>query len=87
MPPKLPALLYAADVLRQLRKHKLLAPESACTEAIHARTEGLDELTAGQILFILAGACEQSGIDPETALRTYASKVESDILKLNPVTD
>jgi hypothetical protein len=36
--------------------------------------ESLDENLAGQALFELVASCRKKGIDPESALRRFASK-------------
>jgi MazG family protein len=75
LPPQLPALLYAHDVFKQVKKHGLDAGAAYDTAAVERLADGLDESTAGRRLFELAAACRLAGIDPESALRREASRV------------
>ncbi len=80
LPPALPALLFAYDVFKQIKKKALPVGESVDMEAIEAMAEELDEEAAGHILFEIAAACRLKGIDPESAVRKFARRVmaESD---------
>jgi len=74
LPPRLPATLYAADVLKRMRRagwSSLLAEVggSALAGAVD------DEASAGAALFAAVAACRERGIDPEGALRRYADRV------------
>jgi len=74
LPPRLPALMYATKVEKQIRKQGL--DTGFGTQAVR-KWEGaqiVDENTAGEQLHALACACKEAGIDPESALRRYASK-------------
>ncbi len=74
-PPRLPALLYARNVFKQMQK-KL--PDTACPavkERAGTLSKNLDEEKAGRRLFELAAACRLAKIDPEAALRRYACGV------------
>ncbi len=75
LPPALPALLFAYSVFKQIEKKALALPPSLHVERekIEALADGLDEEKAGAMLFELAAACRRSGIDPESALRRFAS--------------
>lgn len=75
LPPRLPALLYARDVYKQIVRKSLDAGPQLKEAAITAQAENLDETTAGAALFELAAACWRAGIDPESALRRYTSGV------------
>lgn len=68
LPPSLPALLYAWDVVKQLQKKGMVDAIPARKE-VERVAEELDEETAGEKLFALAAACRIKGIDPESALR------------------
>jgi XTP/dITP diphosphohydrolase/tetrapyrrole methylase family protein/MazG family protein len=81
LPPALPALQYAADLVGQSRKR---APSHA--EAFLQQqgigdmdSETLDEEEAGAMLFQLVTVCQQQGIDPESALRHYSSRFRGQI--------
>ncbi len=77
LPPVLPSLLYAYNVVKQIEKKALALPPSVEVEnkKIEALAEGLDEERAGALLFEVAAACRRKGIDPESALRRFAHKV------------
>lgn len=83
LPPKLPATLYAADLVRQLRKKNLQWPEQACRAEVETLQDTLNEQEAGRQLFVWVAACQANGIDPEAALRTYAGQVEQGIVAVN----
>ncbi len=74
-PPRLPALMLAEAVLKQIEKKQLPADGAVDGAAIARRAAGLDEAAAGRLLFELAGACRRAGIDPETALRKECARV------------
>jgi MazG family protein len=79
LPPQLPALLYAHDVFKQVKKHDLDPGDSYDSATVERLADGLDESTAGRRLFELAAACRLAGIDPESALRREASRVMADV--------
>jgi XTP/dITP diphosphohydrolase/tetrapyrrole methylase family protein/MazG family protein len=81
----LPALLYAHDVFKQVKKHDLDPGDAYDSKAVERLATGLDESTAGQRLFELAAACRLAGIDPESALRREASRVQESIAARNTV--
>ncbi|MDQ8185100.1 MazG family protein [Pelagicoccus sp. SDUM812002] len=82
LPPALPALLFAYDVFKQIKKRALPVGDAVDMGAIEAMAEELDEEAAGHILFEIAAACRLKGIDPESAVRKFARRVmaESDDL-------
>lgn len=79
LPPKLNALLYAREVFKQISKQNLPVDGHLERERIHSLAGGLTEETAGERLFELSAACREAGIDPESALRRFVSKVVSDV--------
>jgi XTP/dITP diphosphohydrolase/tetrapyrrole methylase family protein/MazG family protein len=85
LPPQLPALLYAHDVFKQVKKHDLDPGDAYDSKAVERLATGLDESTAGRRLFELAAACRLAGIDPESALRREASRVQESIAARNTV--
>ena len=74
LPPKLPALLYARDVYKRASKHRLVDKGEWSEVVVDKAMESLDENLAGQALFELVASCRKKGIDPESALRRFASK-------------
>lgn len=81
LPPKLNALLYARDVYKQIAKQDLPADGWVDREKVGLLAADLTEDTAGELLFQLAAACREAGIDPESALRRHVSRVVSDVEK------
>lgn len=79
MPPRLPALLFAEAVMKQIEKKSLPADAVVNKAAVGAAAENLAEAEAGRRLFELAAACRQAGIDPETALRKECARVMHDV--------
>jgi XTP/dITP diphosphohydrolase/tetrapyrrole methylase family protein/MazG family protein len=81
MPPRLPALMFAEAVWKQIQKKSL--PHDGAVDA--ARVAGLaatlDDGALGRALFELDAAARAKGIDPEGALRRHATKVMSDVEK------
>ncbi len=75
LPPRLPALMFAEAVWKQIEKKKLPA-EGAVNLAEIRQLEGeLDEATLGRRLFELTAAARAKGLDPEGALRLHATAV------------
>jgi XTP/dITP diphosphohydrolase/tetrapyrrole methylase family protein/MazG family protein len=75
LPPRLPALMFAEAVWKQIEKKKLPAEgvvDAAQVAAVGAR---LDEATLGRMLFELTAAARAKGLDPEGALRLHATRV------------
>ncbi len=83
IPPPLPALLYAYEIYKQIDKRELTAGELVEQESIEGIAKDLDEESAGQILFEIAAACRKKGIDPESAVRRYASQVKAEVEALS----
>ena len=74
LPPRLPALLFAHDVYKRALKADLESDGEWDDDQAKELSEGLDEDSVGRTLFQLVGACRRSGIDPESALRRFASR-------------
>lgn len=72
LPPRLPALMFAEAVLKQIEKKRLPAEEIAPPADPGS---GLDEARAGRLLLALVRACRHGGIDPEAALRQECDRV------------
>ncbi len=70
LPPQLPALLYARDIYKQMKKKDLPVPATA-----QPAEAPLTEAEAGEALFRLAAQCYTSKIDPEAALRRAATRL------------
>jgi MazG family protein len=81
MPPRLPALMLAEAVVKQIEK-KSLPADGALNEARVVRLANeLSEETAGRRLFELAAACRLRGLDPESALRKECDRVMHEVEK------
>ena len=71
-PPRLPALMYAENVWKQMGK-KALRPGSGVDQArVTELARGLDPETLGRMLFELTAAAQERDLDPEGALRQHA---------------
>jgi XTP/dITP diphosphohydrolase/tetrapyrrole methylase family protein/MazG family protein len=79
LPPRLPALMFAEAVWKQIQKKELPVGESVDRARIVALSEGLDEKTLGQKLFELTAAARAQGLDPEGALRLHATQVMREV--------
>jgi XTP/dITP diphosphohydrolase/tetrapyrrole methylase family protein/MazG family protein len=75
LPPRLPALMFAEAVWKQVEK-KGMAPESGVdTARVAALGAALDDEALGRALFEIAAAARARGLDPEGALRRHADGV------------
>jgi XTP/dITP diphosphohydrolase/tetrapyrrole methylase family protein/MazG family protein len=79
LPPRLPALMFAEAVVKQIEKKQLPAAGTIDGAEIARQATGLSEATAGRRLFEVAAACRQAGIDPEMALRQECNRVMREI--------
>jgi uncharacterized protein YabN with tetrapyrrole methylase and pyrophosphatase domain len=79
MPPRLPALMFAEAVVKQIEKKSLPAAGLVDAAAIERQAAGLTPAMAGRQLFELAAACRRAGIDPEMALRQECNRVMNDV--------
>lgn len=82
LPPSLPALLYAWDVVKQLQRKDLLTQLPGAKKA-EELAEELDEERAGELLFEVSAACRLAGIDPESALRHHVGRIIVEVEKEN----
>ena len=78
LPPSLPALMFAVDIFKQIEKKGLPTGELVERESIETMADSLDEETAGALLFEIAAACRTKGVDPESAVRRYARRVQEE---------
>ena len=75
MPPRLPALMFAEAVWKQIEKRRLPVAGAADAERISQLGAELDEQELGRRLFELTAAARAKGLDPEGALRLHATGV------------
>ena len=79
LPARLPALMFAEAVCKQIDK-KLLPTEGVVDQAqVRALGAKLTESELGKLLFEVTAAARINGLDPEGALRLHATKVMRDV--------
>lgn len=79
LPPRLPALMFAEAVWKQIEKKALPAEGVVDRAQVEALGKQLDEATLGKMLFELTAAARAKGLDPEGALRLHATKVMREV--------
>jgi XTP/dITP diphosphohydrolase/tetrapyrrole methylase family protein/MazG family protein len=79
LPPRLPALMFAEAVWKQIEKKSLPAEGVVDGAQVAALGRMLDEATLGRMLFEIAAAARAKGLDPEAALRLHATKVMREV--------
>jgi len=79
LPPRLPALMFAEAVWKQIDKQRLPAGGSVDEARVRELAEGLTDETLGRRLFELAAAARARGLDPEGALRRHAAQIIRDV--------
>ena len=79
LPPRLPALMFAEAVWKQIEKKNLPADGAVDLAQVRAVGEKLTEPELGRMLFELTAAARVNGLDPEGALRLHATKVMMDV--------
>lgn len=83
LPLRLPALLFALDVYKQIQKKRLATDGSMDEGRLNRLGGGMTEARAGEMLFEIVAACRLARIDPESALRRYVKKVVNRIAHAN----
>ena len=79
LPPRLPALMYAEAIWKQLGKKGLPAAPDVDEAGVRRLASGLDQETLGRMLFELAAAAQAAGLDPEAALRSHADGLKRNV--------
>lgn len=79
LPPRLPALMFAEAIWRQIEKKELPAEGAVDTARVRALAGPLDDAALGRMLFELTAAARTKGLDPEGALRRHATQVMRDV--------
>lgn len=79
LPPSLPAIMYAADVAKQIRKKDFKHKDLLDPEGMEAIADDLTEEEVGQMLYQIASACDRAGLDGESALRKFTSRLVREI--------
>jgi MazG family protein len=80
-PPRLPALMFADAVLKQIQKKNLPAEEAVDSGAVARLAADLGEGELGRHLFELVAAARMKGLDAESALRLHSAKVMAHVEK------
>ncbi len=75
LPPRLPALMFAEAVWKQIQKKQLPAATAVDGGQVKAIGEHLTDEVLGRRLFELTAAARVHGLDPEGALRRHTDKV------------
>ena len=75
LPPRLPALMFAEAIWKQIEKKSLPVEGAVDTDQIRALAQHLDEATLGRMLSELTAAARTKGLDPEGSLRLHATSV------------
>ena len=73
LPPQLPALLFANDIYKRAVKNGLSQKGEWSQQNVDEQSKALTEEQVGRTLFELVASCRENGIDPESALRKFAS--------------
>ena len=84
VPPRVPALLFARDIFKQVVDQRLAIGQGIDNEELNRLSKGLTERKAGEILFHIAAACRLAKIDPESALRRYTRRVMEQASETDP---
>lgn len=79
LPPRLPALMFAEAIWKQIEKKNLPAESVVDRAEVKRLAENLDDETLGRKLFELTAAARAKGLDPEGALRLHATKVMREV--------
>ncbi len=75
LPPRLPALMFAEAVWKQIEKNKLPVDGVVDAAQVEALAKHFDEKSVGRMLFEIAAACRARGFDAEGVLRQHAVNV------------
>jgi len=75
LPPALPSTIFARELYKQIQKKKLDTDGAIDTQRINELAGWVSEEKAGKMFFEIIAACQEKGIDPETALRKHATSL------------
>ena len=76
LPPRLPSLMHAEAIWKQIEKKKLPVDGVVDAAAVARRADELNDEMLGRMLFEIAAACRARGLDPEGALRRETLRVQ-----------
>jgi MazG family protein len=72
LPPRLPSLMFAESVWKQLGKKDLTSESGVDRAGVERIASNLDSESLGRMLFEIAAAAQSRDLDPEGALRRHA---------------
>ena len=75
LPPRLPALMLAEAIWKQIEKKRLPAEDAVDAARINALAGDLTDESLGRMLFEIAAAARARGLDSEGALRRHCGAV------------
>jgi MazG family protein len=78
-PPRLPALMFAEAIWKQIEKKQLPVDGLVDTSQVQDLRQHLDEERLGRMLFEIAAASRARGLDPEGALRLHTSRLMAEV--------
>lgn len=78
-PPRLPALMYAEAIWKQIEKRKLPVEGLVDAAKVSALSGTLNDAALGRMLFEIAAACRARGLDPEGSLRRETDRIKAGI--------
>jgi MazG family protein len=78
-PPRLPALMFAEAIWKQMEKKQLPVEGLVDTVQVKALGQHLTDESLGRMLFEIAAACRAKGLDPEGALRQHTSRLMDEV--------
>jgi len=79
LPPRLPSLMFAEAVWKQIEKKRLSADGVVDRRNVRELEKDLDAASLGRKLFAWTAAARAHGLDPEEALRLHATEVMREI--------
>jgi XTP/dITP diphosphohydrolase/tetrapyrrole methylase family protein/MazG family protein len=86
LPPRLPALMFAEAVWKQIRKRNLPVAGLMDPDRVENIGRVLTAEDLGRKLFELAAAARDRGLDPEGALRLHANRLMAEVeQRMKPV--
>jgi XTP/dITP diphosphohydrolase/tetrapyrrole methylase family protein/MazG family protein len=75
MPPRLPSIMYAEALWKQLGKKGLVAESGVDAARVASLGSGLDDAALGRMLFEVVAAAQSRDLDPEGALRRHTDGI------------
>ncbi len=79
LPPRLPALMVAEEVWKQIGKKQLPAAGVVDTVRVQELAQHMNGEALGRMLFEIAAAARSRGLDPEGALRLETARVMREV--------